>query len=549
MKFMSRAIAAGLLVLASTPAFAVRPPDKGRTLGEKEFFRPDLYIGVQHERLETVLGALPNKSAWEQFVASRGGDVSVYLDNRSGAAASIIAPIPLIPGAGVGNDVTLASLGAQLGRRVEQVDEAVVGGAVLAFARAHQAILGIDASQLGEPRVTRVTEDLWQVHIPQQVGKVPVRHGRLAATISHGNMILIGAETWGNASVDVSNAIPMERAVAEGFAYAEGPTAEDVMVSAPALEIIPFAPAEYQNGELYGGPRGAGYGHRLAWVFSFRRAGDGATWELKVDAKTAEVLSLEDTNQYATVKGGVYPVTSTEICPNPGTCGIMQPQTPMPFADTGLAAPNNFTNSAGVFTFPGGTATSTLVGRYIRITDTCGAPSLSTTTGTIDFGGTNGQHDCTFGNGNSTAAARSGFYELNKIAEMGRGYLPANTWLTQQLTSNMNLNATCNAFWSGTVNFYRSGGGCRNTGEVAGVFDHEWGHGLDDNDANGTLSNSSEGYADIAAIYRYQDSCVGHGFFWTLNDGCGMTADGTGFNVDEAQTGRAALRHQLLGRP
>ena len=51
------------------------------------------------------------------------------------------------------------------------------------------------------------------------------------------------------------------------------------------------------------------------------------------------------------------------------------------------------------------------------------------------------------------------------------------------------------------------------------MFDHEWGHGLDDNDAGGALSNSSEAYADIAAIYRLQASCVGHGFFWTANDG------------------------------
>ena len=41
---------------------------------------------------------------------------------------------------------------------------------------------------------------------------------------------------------------------------------------------------------------------------------------------------------------------------------------------------------------------------------------------------------------------------------------------------------------------------------------------------------------------------MGHGFFWTLNDGCGQTADGTGFNVNEAQTGRGPLRHRLLGR-
>ena len=53
------------------------------------------------------------------------------------------------------------------------------------------------------------------------------------------------------------------------------------------------------------------------------------------------------------------------------------------------------------------------------------------------------------------------------------------------------------------------------------------------------LSNSSEGYADIAAIYRLNASCVGYGFFWTANQGCGMTADGTGFNENEAQAGAA----------
>src|SRR5262245_51387630 len=62
---------------------------------------------------------------------------------------------------------------------------------------------------------------------------------------------------------------------------------------------------------------------------------------------------------------------------------------------------------------------------------------------------------------------------------------------------------------------------------------------MDDNDAAGVLSNSSEGYADIAAIYRLQASCVGYGFFQTINDGCGQTSDGTGFNTDEAQQGSA----------
>src|SRR6185295_18059012 len=204
--------------------------------------------------------------------------------------------------------------------------------------------------------------------------------------------------------------------------------------------------------------------------------------------------------------------------------------------------PNNFTNSAGLYNYTSGTATTTLTGRYVDIVDTCGAVSNSSATGAINLGGTNNQHDCTTGGGSAgnTPASRSAFYEVNKLAEMARGWLPSNTWLQSRLTTNVNLNQTCNAFWNGsTINFYRSGGGCRNTGEIAAVFDHEWGHGLDDNDTAGALSNSSEAYADVAAIYRLQASCVGYGFFETLNDGCGTTSDGTGFNTNEAQIGAA----------
>jgi hypothetical protein len=231
----------------------------------------------------------------------------------------------------------------------------------------------------------------------------------------------------------------------------------------------------------------------------------------------------------------------------------MQPNTPMPWANTGLAAPNNLTDGAGVYSYTSGTATTTLDGQYIRISDNCGAVSFSSATGNMNLGGVNGNHDCTTGGGGAgnTSAARSAFYELNKLKEQARGWLPTNTWLQGKMTSNVNIASTCNAFWNGsTVNFYRSGGGCRNTGEIGAVFDHEFGHGMDDFDANGTLSNSSEGYADIMAIYRLQTSCVGHGFFAVAggtNKGCGTTVDGTGYNQNEAQSGAAHCNTDCSG--
>ena len=198
--------------------------------------------------------------------------------------------------------------------------------------------------------------------------------------------------------------------------------------------------------------------------------------------------------------------------------GVEQPGWPMPFADIGAETTDtggNFANS--------GTVTTDFFGPYVNINDQCGTSSL-TGSDVLDWG-TSGGTDCAtpgFGGAGNTHASRTGFYELNKIIEMARGQLPANSWLQSRLTSNMNINNTCNAFWNGTVNFYRSGGGCFNTGEIAGVFDHEWGHGMDANDATpGIASPSGEGIADIYTALRLNTSCIGRNFRATVCTGFG----------------------------
>lgn len=91
----------------------------------------------------------------------------------------------------------------------------------------------------------------------------------------------------------------------------------------------------------FGGPVGAGYGHRLAWTYIFRRPPEDEAWEVIVDAHSGEVLAFQDVNHYIQqqITGGVYPLTNTEICPNAQICGTLQSGWPMPFADTGLASP------------------------------------------------------------------------------------------------------------------------------------------------------------------------------------------------------------------
>ncbi|HEX9671599.1 MAG TPA: PepSY domain-containing protein [Thermoanaerobaculia bacterium] len=540
-----------LAALAGGAAWGTQPPEEsGVYLKQKEFFKPELYISSSHAELEAVASQLPNKRAWDNYQKARQDQgkakAKAFIDPRSGAATNLMPAEPLLPGRGVGNEVTLEELGAKIGKQLAKLDAVAVGDAGLLFVREHKDVLAVDLEQLGGIRTTQIHDGLWQISIPQTYKGVPVRYGRLVVSINNGNVVVAGTETWANVKgLSVNAKVTAEQALAAGFTHAGGGSAMDEMLRQPTLEIIPVAAKEYENNGKFEGPIGAGYKHRLVWSFVFKRPPDEANWEVLVDAHDGEVLAFQDVNHYAnqSITGGVYPVTSTGICPTNGTCGTMQSGWPMPFADTGLASPNNFTNSGGIFNYTSGTATTTLTGRYVDIVDNCGAISNSAA-GSINLGGTNNQHDCTTGGGSAgnTPASRTAFYEVNKLVEQARGWLPANTWLQARLTTNVNINQTCNAFYSpsaGTINFYRSGGGCRNTGELAGVFDHEWGHGLDDNDSGGALSNSSEAYADIAAIYRLQDSCVGHGFFQTLDDGCGMTSDGTGFNSNEAQVGAA----------
>ncbi len=532
--------------LTATAAGAAVPKESPGFLDAKEFFKPELTLTSANVPLADIEATLANRPGWQRFraqaaaTAAPGHGFVAYVDPRSGAATNIAGAFPLIPGRGAGNRVTNAALAERLGRPVSGVDGRAVSDAVLRFVRDNEDALGVPVRQLGSPRAEMVHDGLWHVSVDQSYHGIPVRYGRLAATIVQGNLVTIGAENFGTVSVSPTPALSAEQAMGRGFEYAEGRLAQDEMLREPRLEVVPVLP---QDGNAFSGNAASAYAHRLVWSFVFQRPPDTAAWEVLVDAHSGEVLAFQDTNHYAKeqVKGGVYPVTSTGICPNAAQCGTMQAEWPMPFADTGLASPNNFTNSGGIFEHGSGTVSTTLTGLYVDIADSCGATAFSGT-GTLNLGGSNGQHDCTTGGGSAgnTPAARTAFYEVNRIAELARGWLPANSWLRSRLTTNVNLNNTCNAFYSTlqrTINFYRSGGGCRNTGELAGVFDHEWGHAMDDNDSGGNLSNSSEGYADIAALYRLNASCLGHGFFATGDKGCGMTADGTGVNQNENQVG------------
>ncbi len=345
-------ILTSFFLIASGFVFAFQPANDKSDLRQKEFFLPELYIGNRAASYSEVSKQLTNKAAIDAFVAQYKAGV-INFDPRSGFPMSITASIPLIPGNGAGNHIKLK----------KEVDSKVVAKLFRNFVIKNAAAFGIDVNQMGPVKATQVTDRLWDINIPQRVNGIPVRWSSFVAVINSGNIILQGAATWGNVKIDTNPKITAQQAVDLGFQYAGGKLSQDLIWKEPALEIIPISPKNFEI-ENFAGSVGSGYGHRLAWVFGFQRAPENPRWEVVVDAHTSEILAFEDKNQYIEkqIVGGAYPLTNTEICPDNVRCGILQSGTPMPFANTGFAAPNNFTNSAGTFDYTSGTTTTTLDG-------------------------------------------------------------------------------------------------------------------------------------------------------------------------------------------
>ena len=469
---------------------------------------PTQSLDVATTPLASLEAADRVRGAWQGFRAAHGPSWSVYLDRRSGA------PL-LVAGQGipwpVGAEATVESIADSLRPFIE-------GNRALLLADRAELVLDRDAS--GQP-----APDVWQIAFGRAVAGVPVDGQRYVFTLGHGNLTAFGAPRWSRIDVSPFPDIGSSEAWELLSSYMGLDAADRVkIVNKWGLRLIPVratGPHAETPGAAYTGPVGGGYGSALVWRVALTVDGEPGTWEAQIDAHTGAIRSFNDTNLYARAKGGVYPDSNDQIPPG----GVEHANYPMPFANiTGGTAQT--TSASGFFICDGASATTTLAGRYVKVIDACGPISQSVACdGDLDLSESAGT-DCVVppgGSAGDTHASRTSFYHLNRIAEHARSWLPGNVWLTSQLTDRVNLNQACNAYWDHTsVNFFKSGGGCANTGELAGAFLHEWGHGLDENDGGG-FDIPSEAYADVTAFMSTHVSCIGRGFIPMNCSGYGDT--------------------------
>jgi hypothetical protein len=540
------------LLLVPTLSFAIVPQEDSAdenlsvlhsAIFSHNFVAPELNAQPSLETVRNIAGGVADinrTTALSRFFAENSNQWEVRWDTRSNRANLIQGVgVPVLPGRGNSLTAARAGLSSDGPVRVQDVERILRG-----FMAKYPEIFRVSQEELRlNPKSTvNVGEkhEIWMVEFQQTHNGVPVEGANAFFRINNGNIIQFGTEKVAEVKTATTPKVTREAAFAAVLRTLGSSVSQiSEFVNPGQLKIVPMLATGERPGELYKGAAGTGYQHALVWEISFRRVDDATTYQAWVNARNGKILQLVDANDYATVTGGVYPRTNTD------------PETVVGFPFTNVTnGTAKVTDAAGNYTYGSGTATATLNGKYIKMSDKCGAISLSASSpGDLAFGTSSGT-DCTtpgVGGAGNTHASRSGFYHLTNINRKAAGFFPSSSWLAGTLTANMNINATCNAFWNGsTVNFYRSGGGCSNTGEIAAVFLHEWGHGMDTN-SGGAASDQGSGEAvgDTFAFLETKDPCIGPNFKPGVNcyncTACTGVRDTEDFGVGGASGGASTI--------
>ena len=335
-----------------------------------------------------------------------------------------------------------------------------------------------------------------------------------------GKVFMFGSDYHNGITVDPNPAVAMD--AAREFAKAGLPYSTDNdNISGGTLYVLPL---RYDDRIDY----------RLVYNFQVRAAAE-ELWDTYVDAHSGDVVWRRNLvhhlhaepglpNASANVVNGrvlisIYPQTYTDT-----------PQTvPAKNAYVWVAGKMYTTDAEGRFTADLGTATTgqliaRLSGPYAiaRRDDTTRVSGGTPANGVQSMTVAAGQDlDIVWDDNNSIASERNTFYHINLVRDFARTLTgaPALSNVDGQVPGLVEIDSECNAFFDGRgVNFFKSSLSCGNTGEIAAVIHHEYGHGihiwLTTNltgraPVNGALK---EALADIVANLLSDDPRMGLGF-------------------------------------
>jgi hypothetical protein len=377
------------------------------------------------------------------------------------------------------------------------------------FLDSNAEMFGADVATL---RIESIEEHggLWWISYQQIVEGLPLLGAKLELRLNEAGYLLVlrdrtlsapeapgpgidaaAAESAAAASLESVGLRVSGLASPEAAFVDRGPTAEVLVPSADAT--------------------GGGIVLHRAWRVRQEIDGRPARFATLVDASNGSILARSNEILFAaasgTVEGDIQPATPTDPYTREGLENLR-----LTIDDVGTT----YTGETGAWSleFPDAgphVAHAGLDGLYCNVQRQDGPDAQIQ-----GIAQTSAPLDLVFSDANSHPAERDVFYHVNLARDVVTAIDPGFLDVDYEMPANVNLAQTCNAYWDGyAVNFFASGGGCENTGQIADVIYHEYGHGITQF-AYAPVSPDGamhEGFSDYYAATITDQPLIGRGFF------------------------------------
>ncbi|MDC0670775.1 DUF4215 domain-containing protein [Nannocystis radixulma] len=325
----------------------------------------------------------------------------------------------------------------------------------------------------------------------------PVIGGQISFRFKGGRLAMIGSEALPKVKAvltdsPVADAVARERA-REWIAREAGSASADV-VEGPF--ILPLVDDERVRG------------YREVLRVTVAATAPVGRWAVYVDAATGEPVAREQLLRFAS---GNLKINAPVRGPNGQR---------LEFAAANLGVVVNgaatVTSITGAVSFADGgpaSVATTVAGSFVAVASEAGAPAATNLV--LPPGG---QVTWTASTDEFLDAQLTTYVHADRVKQVVRGIAPDFAFLDQQMPAIVNINDVCNAFADGeTINFFRSDAQCQNSGRIADVVYHEFGHNVHFQGiipgvgfADGALS---EGISDFLSATITDSSALAPGFF------------------------------------
>jgi len=484
MRCRGSAVLVGSLLVLTAPAGAVVRRASLRVAADSLTAMPAASLTRPLRVQRQVRSSRPATAAWQKLTL--GGAWQATWDRATGVPSRIWGSGIPAPGSIASAEVAAAFARAQLA--------------------AHLALLAPGASPADFELVSNSYDgDIRSIGFVQHHGGRVVVGGQISFRFKRDRLFVIGSEALPNIALPAQPRAKLLRAQLHdraALAVRRDLALPDAPVTAPGDEVV--LPLVADDAVL---------GYRIAVPVTIDGGLDGR-YLAYCDPATGEPLAVRQMNLFSS---GTVLYRGVDRYPDVARPRIDRPA---PDAHVTLNGAAQTTSVAGLVSWADSSSqlvATSVVGDLVAVVNKATSGTLATVQLPLAAGG---QIVWDASAVPEDDAQVQTYLNVNTAKEFARKLDPGMPTLDDQITANVNITQSCNAFFDGkSVNFFHASTDCQNTGLIQDVVFHEYGHAVHSAEiitGVGAFDGAmSEGAADFFAAQITGDPKMGRGFFYT----------------------------------